>query len=78
MSFINDCSLLIKLVIDSCREEELCVEVDDLVDIEGLVMYHEFLLYLHIFGQVKIFDLRVVVERLDTQKEEEHIEIHHS
>ena len=36
-------------------------------------MYHEFLLYLHIFGQVKIFDLRVVVERLDTQKEEEHI-----
>ena len=41
-------------------------------------MYHEFLLYLHIFGQVKIFDLRVVVERLDTQKEEEHIKIYHS
>ena len=41
-------------------------------------MYHEFLLYLHIFGQVKIFDLRIVVERLDAQKEEEHIKIYHS
>ena len=69
---------LVEVVVDTNGEEELGIEVDDLIDVKGLVVYLELVLDLHIFGQVKILDPLLIGERLNAKEQEEHVEVDHS